>query len=430
MVLNMIFGKKGNKTDESPKNNPELQKLRSQFKDLKGNEQDTTNQNNQNQQNPQQNQQQPQQGQETQQTGQQEQMQQQAQEQNPQNQQNQQNDANMKQDLQNANADINQLKKETNVPGSDKGKGKKVPVDDYIDPVKLEENERVTNLIMQQIKELIEIDNNLNNKIKDIENKLNENTDTMNTTKDTVDGYSDRLNMIEKNMEKFMGLYEVITNKFNPFVTEEEGDSIFNATESESGIKEDGQEEKPEPEPDPEEIKIEEKKLEEKGAKAGKEDLNTEEIGANIKDERMHDIVAQIAPKIGEQLKSSVLANLNHQLNDIIAKNMKESTQKLREEMMTMINEKTGGTAKTNMKDQEVHPNYHFNLPDGTPIKSISHLISGLKNMDDATFAKYVNDSKNDFAQWVRVSTKNNDLADKMANAKGRAELIQVLENI
>jgi archaellum component FlaC len=347
-----------------------------------------------------------------------------------QNQQNLQNDANMQQDLKNANADINQLKKETNVPGSGKGKGKKVPVDDYIDPVKLEENERVTNLIMQQIKELIEIDNNLNNKIKDIENKLNENTDTMNSTKDTVDGYSDRLNMIEKNMEKFMGLYEVITNKFNPFVTEEEGDSIFNAAESERGIKDENSKDKPEPEPNPEEIKIEEKKLEEEGAKASKEELSTEDIGADIKDEKMHDIISKIAPKIGEQLKTSVLANLNQQLNDIIGRNMKESTQKLREEMMTMINEKTGGSAKSNALEQEVHPNYHFNLPDGTPIKSISHLISGLKNMNDATFSKYVNDSKNDFAQWVRVSTKNNDLADKMAKANGRGELIQVLEDI
>jgi archaellum component FlaC len=426
----MIFGKKGNNSNDSPKNNPELQKLRNQFQDLKGNEQNPSNQSSpdqqnqpQNQQQTQQAQQQPQPGQETQQQGQQQPMQQQ-------NQQNLQNDANMQQDLKNANADINQLKKETNVPGSGKGKGKKVPVDDYIDPVKLEENERVTNLIMQQIKELIEIDNNLNNKIKDIENKLNENTDTMNSTKDTVDGYSDRLNMIEKNMEKFMGLYEVITNKFNPFVTEEEGDSIFNAAESERGIKDENSKDKPEPEPNPEEIKIEEKKLEEEGAKASKEELSTEDIGADIKDEKMHDIISKIAPKIGEQLKTSVLANLNQQLNDIIARNMKESTQKLREEMMTMINEKTGGSAKSNALEQEVHPNYHFNLPDGTPIKSISHLISGLKNMNDATFSKYVNDSKNDFAQWVRVSTKNNDLADKMAKANGRGELIQVLEDI
>jgi len=36
----------------------------------------------------------------------------------------------------------------------------------YVDPERAEDNERVTNLIMQQIKELIEIDNNLNKKLK------------------------------------------------------------------------------------------------------------------------------------------------------------------------------------------------------------------------------------------------------------------------
>jgi len=89
-----------------------------------------------------------------------------------------------------------------------------------VDPEKAEENERITNLIMQQIKELIEIDNNLNAKNKELENKISENVSTLASTKSMVEQFNSRLENIEKNMEKFMGLYEVVTNRFNPFVEE------------------------------------------------------------------------------------------------------------------------------------------------------------------------------------------------------------------
>lgn len=98
----------------------------------------------------------------------------------------------------------------------------------YVDPERLEENERITNLIMQQIKELIEIDNNLNVKIKEIETKLRNNISQTQDVKNVVDKFHQRLEFIEKNMEKFMGLYEVVTNRFNPFVEEEQREKIEN----------------------------------------------------------------------------------------------------------------------------------------------------------------------------------------------------------
>ena len=98
----------------------------------------------------------------------------------------------------------------------------------YVDPERLEENERITNLIMQQIKELIEIDNNLNIKIKEIETKLRNNISQTQDVKNVVDKFHQRLEFIEKNMEKFMGLYEVVTNRFNPFVEEEQREKIEN----------------------------------------------------------------------------------------------------------------------------------------------------------------------------------------------------------
>jgi trimeric autotransporter adhesin len=88
------------------------------------------------------------------------------------------------------------------------------------DPESVMENERVTNLVMQQIKELIQIDNNLNTKLKEIETKVGRASSSFTDIKNTVDRFNERLDFIEKNLEKFMGLYEVVTNIFNPFTIE------------------------------------------------------------------------------------------------------------------------------------------------------------------------------------------------------------------
>jgi hypothetical protein len=94
------------------------------------------------------------------------------------------------------------------------------------DPENVMENERVTNLVMQQIKELIQIDNNLNSKLKEIENKVTRTGSSFTDIKNSVDRFSERLDFIEKNLEKFMGLYEVVTNIFNPFTTDSNKSTI------------------------------------------------------------------------------------------------------------------------------------------------------------------------------------------------------------
>ncbi len=99
-----------------------------------------------------------------------------------------------------------------------------------VDPERYAENERITNLIMQQIKELIEIDNNLKTKIKELEAKTAEITTSLNASKDVINRFNERLDLIEKNMEKFVGLYEVVTNRFNPFV--EDDDKSINLSSS------------------------------------------------------------------------------------------------------------------------------------------------------------------------------------------------------
>lgn len=88
-----------------------------------------------------------------------------------------------------------------------------------IDAEQAEKDERMTNMIMEQIKELIEIDNNLNNKIKDMDAKVEATNNEIAKTQEKNEEMTKKMGTIEKSMEKFMGLYEVVTNQYNPFVS-------------------------------------------------------------------------------------------------------------------------------------------------------------------------------------------------------------------
>lgn len=86
------------------------------------------------------------------------------------------------------------------------------------DEKKQKETRSIMNLLLEQIKELITITNNLNTKIKSQQVRL----DTLDTNFSEFDKksqeFDERMIAFEKNMEKFIGLYEVVTNQYNPFV--------------------------------------------------------------------------------------------------------------------------------------------------------------------------------------------------------------------
>lgn len=83
-------------------------------------------------------------------------------------------------------------------------------------------SKHMLNLIMDQTKEAVKVTNVLNHKIKDLEdktmNKMASHEDTINELKEKLETYEKNFEEIQKAMDKFIGLYEIITNQFNPFV--------------------------------------------------------------------------------------------------------------------------------------------------------------------------------------------------------------------
>ncbi len=322
---------------------------------------------------------------------------------------------------------------------------------EYVDPGKVAENERITSLIMQQIKELIEIDNNLNAKNKELEDNISQNTSTLSSTKAIVEKFSQRLELIEKNMEKFMGLYEIVTNRFNPFVAEEEGalkkDYSAGGPLVEDAIRKD---EPVEPATSMPAQPVVDEEVAEIMTGAGLQSRLDPEQQGIVKDE-LEKAIGFLGPEVAENAKDELAKKLGQAIGQELQKAMiqhiKLSNEELKSAMRDMLLEAIShikqsvmatrptvepATAKKSPEyvHQEVHPDYHFYLPDGKAIKSIKGLIDALKTMDDKTFRTHVNARKNDFAEWIRVVAHKDDLADKIAKERTKTGISRILESL
>ena len=80
------------------------------------------------------------------------------------------------------------------------------------------ETKSIMNLLLEQIKELITITNGLNSKLKSHQVRLDSFDSSIQEIKRKSQDFDERMVAFEKNMEKFIGLYEVVTNQYNPFV--------------------------------------------------------------------------------------------------------------------------------------------------------------------------------------------------------------------
>jgi hypothetical protein len=71
-----------------------------------------------------------------------------------------------------------------------------------------------------------------------------------------------------------------------------------------------------------------------------------------------------------------------------------------------------------------VGPSEAFRLENGVELKSLKELKEYLPKIDDATFKKHVGDNYNHFADWVRGTLHDEQLASKMAQAKTKEQLL------
>lgn len=69
-----------------------------------------------------------------------------------------------------------------------------------------------------------------------------------------------------------------------------------------------------------------------------------------------------------------------------------------------------------------------FRLPGGKSIKNLVELARELKRMKPETFMLYVNENKNDFAQWVANYAKDNKLSILMRTTINKERMVTIVE--
>lgn len=99
-------------------------------------------------------------------------------------------------------------------------------------------------------------------------------------------------------------------------------------------------------------------------------------------------------------------------------------------EYLIKINEKLDQKNVPSPKElieKELPPEKYFRLADGREIKSSKELRNIILEMNDDEVKQYVNEEKNDFANWAEYALGNKGLADRLKQAHNKSELEKVL---
>ncbi|MBI3027271.1 hypothetical protein HYY70_04090 [Candidatus Woesearchaeota archaeon] len=79
---------------------------------------------------------------------------------------------------------------------------------------------------------------------------------------------------------------------------------------------------------------------------------------------------------------------------------------------------------------RSVKPEEYFYLHNGVVLKCLHDLIDILEVIDEESFKYHVREGRNDFSDWIRHVFRDNNLADKIKNAKTKMEMIETLETV
>ncbi len=72
-------------------------------------------------------------------------------------------------------------------------------------------------------------------------------------------------------------------------------------------------------------------------------------------------------------------------------------------------------------------PENYFILVTGVPLKSLKELTNVLENMNQWVFDHHVNNSRNDFADWIKNVLKEDDLSKDIHRSKDIKEMEYVI---
>jgi hypothetical protein len=312
--------------------------------------------------------------------------------------------------------------------------------------------ERTLHLITNQIKELITLSNEATKRIKDLESKNTQLEKSLEMFKEKHEELTQKMSSIDSRLEKFMGLYELITNQYNPFA---QSPKVPPAIPPRTYP--------PMPAPVHQEavVQIEDNLTKQTATVAVKpEDASlaeqqyrrVEELLADLQKKEkeipapnkqaeapvpvvseMHALLAGFESRLKQQFDQTLQEKLHHgfaalehslqaELRDALRAEL-EAVQKDDAEVQQALDElqallqsaeaQNRGSIEAelatltsdigHLRDEvrTLPPNLYFRVADGTILKDVRDLRAALLSMHPATFSAHVGAGRNDFAMWV-----------------------------
>ncbi|MBN2422658.1 hypothetical protein JXB41_05495 [Candidatus Woesearchaeota archaeon] len=97
-----------------------------------------------------------------------------------------------------------------------------------------------------------------------------------------------------------------------------------------------------------------------------------------------------------------------------------------------MSAKKRGNSKRKNtlsIKLKNANPENYFILVTGVPLKNLKELVNSLEIMNDWVFKHHVNETRNDFSEWIKNVLDEKHLAEEIRNIRDIRELeIKVLK--
>lgn len=347
--------------------------------------------------------------------------------------------------------------------------------------------ERTHKLVAKQVNELISLSTDLNKRLKQVEQERKTAKQEVERLESHNKEIREKMDIIDKRLEKFMGLYEVITNQYNPFADSPPQQQAAAQPPAQKPANPEPAKQEPS---EPQTVQLADsltgqaasvpvvqgkmssensKKInqllaeleeQEKKKRTLDEDavnevtVREEEISADVKQE-IHKLMGSFEERLKQYLDESLQEKLHETftgLEDVLNSEIRLAVQEELEDLtetdssldsaleeLSRLQHDAKDTDEfqhaEEQVEQEVHemsdrikaipPSLYFRLADGRIIKSRQEMAEALGEMSEQTFNHHARGDRNDFADWFELALK--DPVGERLRGKSQQEMQRIV---
>ncbi len=276
------------------------------------------------------------------------------------------------------------------------------------------ESASMLNLLMEQIKALVEISNTLNDRTKEAEDRIAEISSRQNSFEKEFNSFKEKMSSMEGNMEKFIGLYEIVTNQYNPFLEKAAPDNI-NAVPQ--------QNQNPNPQ-----------------ANASAPIMTNNVVNELVVAEKIPPFVLSNGKEIktlqelfevlimmDDASFSSYVTEFKNDFSNWIKSSLKDDDLAIKLQPIETRIEMIKALSKYIHKLPKHENSYELKLDNGIIIGDLDTLLDETIYMSDEQFASLVDGPENKIVNWIKSKLNNSELAANLVEKKTKTDFVKEL---